>query len=392
MNILCISTLPPHPGGSAVSNALLSAGFAAYGHRVRVLSPVTAETIPDATAFADRHPRLEITRFEVPYFEIAPNFAATTEYRRVEGDRIRTLLPAMIAAERPDLLFMGRETFAWHVPDIARAHGIPSVLRLAGSATWGILGGTLPAPEAEALLASYRKADALISPAHHLAESIARYDVPPVRTIWNPVDLRRFHPRAKNPDLMRRLGIEDRHLVVAHISNLKSMKRPFDILDAAHALREVEVPLRFLIVGDGPCRGELESRCRREGLTSLVQFVGWIDPEDVSEYLNLADLVAQPSVSEAQSRVYLETQASGRVLLASDIPAAREVIEDGTTGVLFRLGDGLDLAAKIDSLIRAPERRRTIGRNARARVEAHAVPTVVQAYLAALVAVVSSPR
>ena len=58
-----------------------------------------------------------------------------------------------------------------------------------------------------------------------------------------------------------------------------------------------------------------------------------------------------PSESEAFPLVYLETQACGRLLLASDIPAGREVVVPGDNGLLFRTGDVADLTARA----RAPE-------------------------------------
>jgi glycosyltransferase involved in cell wall biosynthesis len=98
------------------------------------------------------------------------------------------------------------------------------------------------------------------------------------------------------------------------------------------------------------------------------------------EVLAAADMVVMPSSGEAQARVYLETQASERVLIASDIPAAREVISDGETGLLFRTGDATQLAARILSVARDPELRLRIGRQARERVAAHSLPAVVAAY------------
>ena len=126
MKILAVCSLPPHPGGSAVSSALLLRGFADAGHAVRVLSPISEADADDADAFALAHPDIAVTRFRVPFAEVVPNLPSV-EYRRVEREQIRALLPALIAAARPDLLFMGRETFAWDVPDIARRHGIPVV-------------------------------------------------------------------------------------------------------------------------------------------------------------------------------------------------------------------------------------------------------------------------
>jgi glycosyltransferase involved in cell wall biosynthesis len=95
-----------------------------------------------------------------------------------------------------------------------------------------------------------------------------------------------------------------------------------------------------------------------------------------------------PSAAETQALVYLETQACARLLLASDIPGAREVIVDGETGLLFRTGDISDLTAKTLLAASDPRRRADIGRKARAQVQTHALSTAVATYAATLEEVV----
>src|SRR5262249_40902370 len=143
------------------------------------------------------------------------------------------------------------------------------------------------------------------------------------------------------------LALQENDVVVAHVSNLKWLKRPLDITAAADTALRQNPRLLYLIVGDGPGRQPLEQACKERGIADRFRFVGWIEYERMPDYINLADIVVLPSEAEAQARVYLETQACARVILASDIPAAREVIVDGETGLLFRLGDADDLAAKI---------------------------------------------
>ena len=110
------------------------------------------------------------------------------------------------------------------------------------------------------------------------------------------------------------------------------------------------------------------------------RFVGWVDHAEIPGYLNLADIVVMPSEWEALARLYVETQACGRALVASDIRAAREVIVDGETGVLFRMGDVADLTEKILALAGAPERRAALGRQARARIRPHSLDGAVDTY------------
>lgn len=384
MKILAVSTLPPHRGGSAVSSGLLLAGFAAAGHAVRALSPIAAEAAGGPDPFAAAHPEIAVTRFRVPFDDVAPNLPGTDGYRQAERERICTLLPALIERDRPDVLFMGRETFAWDVPDIARRHGIPLVLRTAGAMTIGILHRTLPEADIRYLIEQYRKADLIICPARHLAARLEPFGFDNVRVIWNAVDARRFTPRARDARLARVLDLQPDDLVVAHVSNLKSLKRPLDVIAAAELALRRNPRLVFVIVGEGPSGVEMRAACRARGLAGRFRFVGWIDHDRVADVMNLTDIVVMPAEDEVQARVYLETQACGRVLLASDIAAVREVVSDGETGVLFRKGDPADMASKLLALAENPEWRAAIGRQARARIDAHALPAIVDEYLEAL--------
>jgi glycosyltransferase involved in cell wall biosynthesis len=152
------------------------------------------------------------------------------------------------------------------------------------------------------------------------------------------------------------------------------------MVHAAEIARREDDRLVFLIVGDGPCRAELERASEERGLAASFRFPGWVDYERVPEFIDCADLVVMPSSGESQARVYLEAQASARTLIASDIPAAREVIEDGDTGFLFRVGDASHLAERMLIAARDPALRARIGREARRRAAAHSLPHVVSAY------------
>ncbi|MEO8601770.1 MAG: glycosyltransferase family 4 protein [bacterium] len=386
MKILSVSPLPPHRGGSAVSCGLLLSGFAAAGHALRVLSPLVADS-PDGDAFAVAHPDIEVTRFPVPFEELSPNLPAGDAYRDNESRQIRALLPELIRRQRPDLVFIGRETFAYDALEIARAHAIPSVLRIAGAMAIGMLHRTLPEIAVRHLVEQFRHADLLICPAEHLAARLRPFQLPPIQVIRNAVDTARFSPAAKAPALLQRWNLTERDIVVAHASNLKTLKRPLDLVESATSALRRDSRLRYLVIGHGPTRQQMEDECHARSIADSFRFTGWIGHEQMPDYLNLADLVVMPAEDETQARVYLETQACGRVLLASDIAAAREVVVDNDNGVLFRKGDVADLVAKTLQLASDPERRARIGRSARARVAVHALPAVVRDYLTALAGV-----
>src|SRR5262249_27478751 len=123
-----------------------------------------------------------------------------------------------------------------------------------------------------------------------------------------------------------------------------------------------------------------EEAAAERGIGDRFRFTGWLDHAAIPRHLSLADVVVMPSEFEGRSLVYLETQACGRVLLASDIPSAREVVVDGKTGLLFRPGDVAHLTARLLEILGDVRLRKTIGRQARRVAERYALGNVVTAY------------
>ena len=311
---------------------------------------------------------MRVSRFAVSHYDITADIPATSAYRRGQRDAIRTLLPAMIAASPRTSCSSAARAFVVDVADIARAHAIPCLLRLPGSVICGLLRGTYSTGLARELLAAGRTRNGSSPPPAISPSGPARWDGRR-RLIPNAVDTERFAPRPKDPALLRQHGIPDTALVVAHLSNLKPIKQPLDVVASARAVLPQDPRLVYLIVGDGPARRPMEDACQQAGIQDRVRFTGWVDYPRVPDYINLADLVVMPSADEGLARVYLETQACGRVLLASDIPAAREVVVDGQTGLLFRAGDLADLTATTLRAAADAPLRAAIGRQARQHIE-----------------------
>jgi glycosyltransferase involved in cell wall biosynthesis len=164
------------------------------------------------------------------------------------------------------------------------------------------------------------------------------------------------------------------------------------VASAARALAR-NPRLLYVVVGDGEDRARMEAACRQARVRERFRFVGWVAHGRMPAYVTLADLVVCPSEHEAQSLVCLEAQASGRALLASDIPAAREIVRDGETGLLFPTGDVEQLAARTVALAGDARLRRAIGVQARAAARAHGVARIVTRYAETLAAVLAgTPR
>lgn len=392
LDILYVGTLPPHPGGSAISAGQLLGAFAERGHTIRALAPATEAQLAHGDPYARRQPRVAVERFPVPCAYTTAYRPADPSYDDAERDGIARFLPKTIEARRPDVVFMGRESFARHVPGIAAIQGVPCVLRAAGATTAGIVEGTYPAPAAAQLLEQCRRTQLVITPSEHLAMELRRLGLERVQAILNAVDLDVFRPAAKDPLLMTELGIDEGAIVIAFLGNLHERKRPLDIVRSSVRVLERCPEVVYVIVGEGQMRDEVARASRELRVAEKFRFVDWQSYEIIPRYVNLADLVVMPSFGEGLARVYLETQACARVLIASDIPPAAEVVDDGRTGLLFPVGDVERLADQCIRAARDAELRAHIGRASHARVQRHDLGRAVDSYLDAFATVTVAGR
>jgi glycosyltransferase involved in cell wall biosynthesis len=249
----------------------------------------------------------------------------------------------------------------------------------------GIVDGTYPAHEAEVVLGALRGFDMVVAVAEYMAEGIRARGIPTAMSIPNVVDTNRFRPGPKSSVLLNELGIDPADIVVAHFSNLKPIKRAMDIVEAAPLVLRRLPTVTFVMAGDGLQKHELEARGTELSVAARFRYPGWVDNDRVPELMNLADMIVMASSGEGMSRVYLEAQACGRVLVSSDIPPARQIVEDGVTGVLFATADRHDLAEKILATAGDAALRVAIGAAARRQVEQHhTLEKAVAAYEAVL--------
>lgn len=389
LHILNVGTLPPHWGGSALSNAELVTGLRRLGHQMVVISPIKPEQyVQEIAGPSCDLDGVQVERIVLEY--LSPSVPPPEAYRRLKGQKVEEAFATAVERSRPDIVMMGRESFAWYVPDLCARWGLPSLLIACGTPTSGFLEGIYPESLQSQLIHQYSKVDLIVTVSRHLERIIRSFDLGNVSTIPNGVNLTLFRPEPKDPKLLEELAIGPDHVVIGHISQLNARKRPLDIVHSAKLTLEENAMLIYLIIGDGPSRKEMQDACRDSGVTANFRFIGRVDYRALSQYINLSDAVVMPSEQEGLARVYLETQACAKLLIASDIPPAREVIRDGTTGLLFHKGRIDDLAAKTLLAARNPDLRQRLGENARKAVEQYDLDDMVRAYSEALIRTVGS--
>jgi glycosyltransferase involved in cell wall biosynthesis len=127
--------------------------------------------------------------------------------------------------------------------------------------------------------------------------------------------------------------------------------------------------IHILIVGDGPCRSDLEHLTCFRGIEKIVTFTGRVPHGDIPQYINAIDIGVSPRTTfYASPMKVLEYMAASIAVVAPHMPNLQDLITDGVNGVLFEPENIDALSATLSSLICDPQRREQLGQSARATV------------------------
>jgi glycogen(starch) synthase len=145
-----------------------------------------------------------------------------------------------------------------------------------------------------------------------------------------------------------------------------SREKGFDLALMAFASLADRFPdLHMTIAGDGPERKFLESETVRLGLSSMVDFLGWVPPDRVPELINTATIVILPSRSEGLPLVVAEAGFMNRPAVATRVGGLPEVVSDQKTGVLVDPENSRQIANALADLIIHREKTLIMGQRAR---------------------------
>lgn len=169
----------------------------------------------------------------------------------------------------------------------------------------------------------------------------------------------------------RRLSIPETAPVVGKIARLFPLKGHDDFFEAAARIAAREPECRFLLVGDGILRQELEEKARRLGIGNRTVFAGLVPPEDVPLYLQAMDVVVHTSLREGIARVIPQAGAAGKPVVTYELDGAPEVVRGGACGFLVPPEDVEGIADRTLELLRDPALRQEMGSRGRVFAAEH---------------------
>ncbi len=137
--------------------------------------------------------------------------------------------------------------------------------------------------------------------------------------------------------------------MIATIGRLWLQKRVRDVIWAVELLQNVRDDVHLLIVGDGPERRRLEKFRDNVQLQRRVHFLG--HRNDVPEFLEHIDVLWSASMYEGLPNTIMEAMAAGVPVVATDIAGNNDLVADGQTGYLVKVGDTAGLARCANKII-----------------------------------------
>ena len=167
------------------------------------------------------------------------------------------------------------------------------------------------------------------------------------------------------------MGLTDKYKYVCFVGNLAPWQGTEYLIQAApHILKECS-DVRFLVVGDGKMRGEMENKALQLDVFDQFIFTGMVPYEQVTYYINASTICVAPFIIARNEKIGLsplkmyEYLACGKPVVASDIPGVRHLLNMSDSGVLVEPENSEELAIAILRLLHNEELRKGMGMRGR---------------------------
>lgn len=209
-----------------------------------------------------------------------------------------------------------------------------------------------------------RKVNVITMPTQLAARAINEKIKLPIVTISNGIDSEKYE--LKNTD-----HITKRTNTVLFVGRLAKEKQ-IDVLIHAIAHIPPELYVHLEIVGHGEILEELKNLAKNLNISERVKFLGVLSEESLRKTYLQASLFCMPGIAELQSLATLEAMSASLPVLLADALALPHLVEEGKNGYLFHPGNSIELATKIQKIIKLPpDLHSKMGQSSRALAAKH---------------------
>lgn len=219
-------------------------------------------------------------------------------------------------------------------------------------------------------------ADAVITITSALKNEMIARGVPEnkITVVSNGVHTDRFVPKKRVKVLEKKLGYKNK-IVIGFIGSIVNYEGLEYLVEAAKILKDKNIKnFAVMIVGDGAVLDDIKKLVKRLKVEDIFTFTGRVPHEEVEDYYSLVDIAPFPRkglpVCEMVSPIKpFEAMSMAKAVVASNVAALEEIVQEGKTGLLFKKDNPNDLARVLLKLIQDENLRKRLGKNAREWVE-----------------------
>ena len=202
----------------------------------------------------------------------------------------------------------------------------------------------------------YHRCEVVMAPAESTAVILRAQRMNRDIAIWTRgVDREQFNPERRDMGWRRSAGITDDEMAVLFLGRIV-MEKGLDVFaDAIHAFAERGTKHRVLVIGEGPARPWFE-----EQLPGAI-FTGELTGDVLATAVASADLLLNPSITEAFGNVTLEAMACGLPVIAAEASGTTNIVRHNITGTLVDGSEPAEFADALEAYALDPDLRRKHG-------------------------------
>ena len=188
-----------------------------------------------------------------------------------------------------------------------------------------------------------RKAECVITPSNKTAKYLkykCNVKNKPIYVIPTGIDIKPFNRNNFSLDeknrLKESLGIKPEEKVILFLGRVATEKSIDVLMNVMPSIFNEYQNCKFLIVGDGPSKKDLEEQAKQLHIQEKVIFTGKVPYSEVPKYYNLGDIFVNASLTETQGLTFIEAMAAGLPVVAKYAPNLSEYIKNGKNGILVK--------------------------------------------------------
>jgi len=180
-----------------------------------------------------------------------------------------------------------------------------------------------------------KSADYIIVPSKHVYDKLREMGImSPMEVVPTGINLKEIE-ESKACDF-KKYGIPDGAKVIAYAGRIAKEKNIDTLLDVYKIILKEMPDVHVIIAGGGPLYDYCVDKCGKMPYGERVHLTNYISKLEVLSILRTADVMIFTSYSETQGLVFAESMASGTPVIATDSKAAKEIIEDGVSGIICK--------------------------------------------------------